>query len=135
MPSENPFIRKAKANSNLQAQPQPQTSISTPDSSSSPSLTRSSALQQDTQTKLSLDASTSMLTSNPLLPPRTNLPLPNAQTKHKLVRALVDVRARAVGCFRVYLRLVDGDRGVEREKRDGTKEIVRWLEARGARIP
>jgi len=40
-----------------------------------------------------------------------------------------------VGCFRVYSRLVDGDRDAEREVWDGTKEIVRWLEERGARIP
>ena len=63
------------------------------------------------------------------------MPPPSAQTKSKLVRALVAVRARAVGCFRVYSRLVDGDRDAEREVWDGTKEIVRWLEERGARIP
>jgi len=51
-------------------------------------------------------------------------------TKRKLVRALVDVWARAVGCLRMMGQDEDGD-----EKRmGGTKVIVRWLEANGARI-
>ena len=56
---------------------------------------------------------------------RKKPPPPNAQTKRKLVRALVDVQARAVGCLMAYLAMVDGDGAIE--KKDRTKEIVRWM--------
>jgi len=59
----------------------------------------------DTRTKLRPHpTSTLTLTTSR----RKKLPLPNARTKRQLVRALVDVQARAVGCLRAYLAMVDG---------------------------
>jgi len=55
-------------------------------------------------------------------------------TKRKLVRALVDVWARAVGCWWTYLRMMDQDEDGDEKRMGGTKVIVRWLEANGARI-
>ena len=48
------------------------------------------------------------------------------------MRALVDVQARAVGCLRAYLAMVDGDGAIE--KKDRIREIVRWMNEE-ARIP
>ena len=44
------------------------------------------------------------------------------------MRALVDVQARAVGCLRAYLAMVDGDGAIEK------KDRIRWMNEE-ARIP
>jgi len=45
-------------------------------------------------------------------------------SKRKLVRALVDVWARAAGCLRTYLRMMDRDEGGDEKRMGGTKEVV-----------
>ena len=112
----NRFIMNTRAT--LQVQPPSSLHLLT---QAHPSSIDFASAHPDTRTKLRphLTSTLTLTTSR-----RKKPPLPNARTKRQLVRALVDVQARAVGCLRAC----------SIEKKDRTREMVRWMNEE-ARIP